>query len=210
MQNLIFSTEAAKESMKSSRRISTPGIHEDVKLTSVTIDKSKSGADYMEFRYDKDDGAYAVQRVWSPSLDNLRLNDGETEADAAQREVNSKLQHIQHVLDTYLPSNQSTIIAGSYQEFCDISKRRLEPAMKDVKLRIKLLMDAEGQYVQFPRFTPYIEKQVDGQASRLFITDWEKDKRMTKAAPKDGANGAILGFTGTEKNSEAKASDLPF
>ena len=210
MQNLIFSTEAAKESMKSSRRISTPGIHEDVKMTSVTIDKSKSGADFMEFRFDREDGAYAVQRVWAPSLDNLRVNEGETEADAAQREVNSRLQHIQHMLDTYLPSNQSTIVAASYQEFCDQAKRRLEPVVKDVNLRIKLLMDAEGQYVQFPRFTPYIEKQVEGQSSKLFITEWEKDKRMTKAAVKDGANGAIVGQFTPKGNDEAKASDLPF
>jgi hypothetical protein len=208
MQNLIFSTEAAKSSMKSSaRRINIPGIHENVTMKSIEIGKSpNSGSEFMEFRFEKEDGAYQLQRVWAPNLDNLRVNDGETEAEAAQREVNGKLQHIQHVLDTYLPSNQSTIVAGSYSEFCDIAKRRLDPAIKDVTLRIKLLMDSEGQYVQFPRFTPYIEKQVEGQSSRLFITDWEKQNRMTKAEPKSETNGAIIG--GPTNNDTS--SDLPF
>jgi hypothetical protein len=207
MQNLIFSSESAKQSMKSSRRISTPGIHEDVTMTSITIDKSKSGAEYTEFRFEKDNRDYQLQRVWSPNLENLRLNEGETESEAAQREVNGKLQHIQHILNTYLPSNQSNIVAGSFREFVDIAKRRLDPAIKDVKLRIKLLMDGEGQYVQFPRFTPYVEKQVEGQASRLFITDWEKENRMKKAEPKSETGSAIIGGTTSSNDS---SDDLPF
>lgn len=204
---LTFTSDAAKTDMKNARRVNKPGIHDGMKMTNIDISESKSGAKYTEFRFENEHGDYALQRVWNPNLDNLRVNEGETEQEAAQREVNGKLQHVQHVLDTYLPSNQSSIAAGSYTEFVDIAKRRLDPVIKDVTLRIKLLMDADGQYVQFPRFTPYIEKQVEGQNSRLFITDWEKTHRMTKAEVKSESSSAIIG--GPTSN-DVNTDNLPF
>ena len=135
------------------------------------------------------------------------INDGETQEQAAQREVNGKLQHIQHALETFLPSNQTVITASSYKEFTETAIRRLLPAVKDVPLRIKLLVDSKGQYVQFPRFTPYVEKQVEGQKSRLFITEWEQANRMTKAEPSSETGSSIIG--GSNSSSESN-DDLPF
>jgi hypothetical protein len=196
----LFSSAEAKKSLKK-KYISNPGIKSDLEITEIEVGQSQGGNQYIDFTYDSPEGSYR-HRVWAPNMDP-ELKDGENKEDIVKRNVNSALQHLVHVLETYLPSDKAAVTASSFEDFCNQTKSRLMPVIKGVKLRGKLLLDSNKQYVQFPRFTPYIEK-MDNDESILFISDWEMKNRMKR--PEAPAEGGALGGNGNDKSND----DLPF
>ena len=195
---MLFSSESAKKSQKK-QYISTPGIKSDLEMTKIEMGSSQNGNGYIDFSFDSPEGGYR-HRVWAPNLEPDAV-EGMTKEEVVQRNVNNSLQHLVHILETYLPSDKANITASSFEDFCNQAMSRLTPVFKGVKLRGKLLLDSNKQYVQFPRFTPYIEK-MSNDTSVLFISDWEMANRM-KRPEAPTSEGAL-------NNPTENQDDLPF
>lgn len=198
----IFNTKSANEVLgdPSKRSRMSVGIHSNCYLDTVEIAKSKSNVDFMDFIFvKKDDNSTTTQRIWFPNGNPQPVN-GESPEQALEKEIKGKLAHIVKIMNCFV-NKDSDINAGSFMEFCEIAKSKIEKSgYKTQPVYLKLIYDKDGIFTQFPKFPNYIQKQVDGEPCMIEISKWEKENRMTAAeikAPK-------------EDNPLIDTSELPF
>ena len=197
----------AKEAQPSRNSKFGAGIQENAELTEVTLGETQSGKKFLDFIFTrKETQEFHNKRVWYPG-DTPRVRDGETEAQAAQREVNEALEHIISIVETYLPSDKAAIMANNFEDFCKKAQKKLKGHFEGKKVRVKILYDQNGVYTQFAKFPPYVELQLEGQRSRLKISRWEQENRMT---PADGPSTDLPFTNSNDLGPVADADDLPF
>ena len=197
--------KTAKETLKSNTKRTRlkPGIHTGVYLEEAKVTETANGKPFLEFMFvKKDSNEIAPKRVWFPS-EKPYLREGETEEQAAQREINEALGHIVTILECYVSSDESEIVASSFAEFCDIAVQRImASSFEELPVRLKLIYDSDGKFTAFPRFPNYIERDVVDKPVNLYFSKWELANRMTPAVEETMS---------AESNSSIVVSDeLPF
>lgn len=157
------------------------GIHTNCSLSSVNVTDS-----YMDFNYEDPEGRVHNKRVWFPDPTKPPTpKDGESVAEAIQRDGQERAQHITLHLKHINPGDDSwmAVSGASLKAYADNAKRYLDLYKGDGKINLKLTLDKDLQWSEFSRFPTYLERFVDGQEPNLRFSAWELENRSPKAAP---------------------------
>lgn len=150
------------------------GIHTNCSVTSLEV-----GDNYVDINFSDSEGRVHNKRLWAPNDKYPR--DGETSADALQRESRARLSHIVSLMHIFLGEDViAKFQANTYEDFILKAVAMLNPKLKTKKVNLKLIYDADGVYSTFGNFPDYIEEYVEGVPSKLAYTTWEKKNRCTQ------------------------------
>lgn len=169
------------------------GVHSKCKVVSV-----EKGDNFIDFNYESEDGdLYHNKRVWFPSVDKLYPRDGETVAQAFDRDVNERLAHIVKHLRIFLsPEEIEKFQAPDFESFAEKAALVLNDRVLSSKyVNLSLIYDSDGEYSTFGRYPNYIEEYVEGKEPTIGPSDWERKNRMTpKEEPKVDENDTQSGI----------------
>lgn len=172
---LIFDAE-----VKTQRGIKIPfGIHTNCKVTSLV-----KGENYVDINFEDQEGRTHNKRLWEPN--GKFPKQGETSAEALQRESVENLAHIVKVLHIFLGEESlAAIKAETYEGFIDKAIKAVTPRLNSETVNLKLIYDAEGIYSTFGKFPDYIEKYIPEEKSKLSYSKWEKENRSEYKGEQD-------------------------
>lgn len=152
-----------------------PGIHEGVTVTGVEV-----GDRWLDFNYANSDGDYNNKRIWFPELDKIRVDEGQSIADALKEADEVAFGHmVTHMRIFLSPDELNTFSAPDLKTAAIKCAALLTPRLKEQKINLKITFDKDGVWTRIPD-KKYIEKNVEGQPTTLAFTDWELKNRMTK------------------------------
>lgn len=131
------------------------------------------------------------KRLWEPNGNYPR--DGETKAEALEREATRNMSHIVHIAHLFLGKDELNKISGNtYDDFMTNAIKVLTPdVLKKHKVNLKLIYDSDGIYSTFGNFPDYLELYVEGKEPELKYTKWELENRTT---PKEAIRPSGEGF----------------
>jgi len=122
----------------------------------------------------------------------VRARENENLEDAYQRSVRENLQHINLLMEIFLPADViDNFEAPDEMAYMEKAKKLLDPVLHTKKVNLKLIYDRELQFSEFPRYatqycsetkerTSYIELHEKEKEPKIFYTKWEKDNRIER------------------------------
>ena len=151
------------------------GIHK-VTFSGVTYDATSNSSDIT---FHDATGASARKRLFHEA----KVFDGMTAAQAVDARNKKNLGFYYSLYLALLGEDAIKRLPGAdtYEVFIRLIENGLATA-KGKKVWLKLIMDKEGVYVEFPRYGSWIEE--DKEVTTLHISE----KELTKAAPKQEAD----------------------
>lgn len=173
--SLIFTNELTPKTPKI-----PVGIHINCRITSV-----KLGEGFFDINFESPDGAIHNKRLWDPKGSYPKQKeDGSTETtnEAKFREEASNLTHVVKIMHIVLGEKAIMELPElEYTAFLKKAETLLTPkVLEKVRVNLKLIYDADGQYSVFGNFPDYIELHVPNEEPKLSFTKWELANRLTK------------------------------
>ncbi|WP_333640713.1 hypothetical protein [Mesotoga prima] len=154
------------------------GIHAACEVVSL-----EKGDDFVDINFRDSENKTHNKRLWSPKGNYPK--DGETTAQALEREAKRSLSHIVKLMSIFLTENDiKAMPALDYDPFIDKAISMLSNKLSTKKVNLKLIYDSDGVYSTFGNFPDYIEEYVEGQEPTLQYSKWELENRCTPGGPK--------------------------
>lgn len=205
----MYSNKIATEQLNSSSKYLATGIHDNVLLQSIRIDKSPAGNQFIEFTFGKD-GAIVTHTEWEPSKFN-----GMTDADL-QVKQNNLYNRVKQIMRCYYSEDVfDNFECNTFNEFITFVKSTLDAAAP-TPVRLKVVYNDKG-YTTLPTYSKYkfiepmsVEKsELKREAIDKFERPIVADKETTKdpLAVADSSKENVM--VGSEKNSDP-STVLPF
>ena len=109
---MIYSSQRAQAIQKKDIAYLAAGIHDNVVLESIRVDKSLNGNNFIEFKFVAKDGKFMTHTEWEPSKsDNMSDED-------LQRKCDNQFARIDQILECYYPNPEDRVFNGeSFKEF---------------------------------------------------------------------------------------------
>lgn len=171
------------------------GIHEGVTLEPATM-----GDNYFDIHVSNEAGEVQNKRIWFPDENKIYVKQDETFEEAVKRDTLDRLEHLVSLVEVAWDKEVAEgIQAGSFKEFCEIVLE-LVNKKEGMKINVKLIYDKAGDYSEFPYFTPYLEKHVEGQKPTLRFSKYELEKRMTPNPTLQSDKAVLPGAANDIKN----------
>jgi hypothetical protein len=181
------------------------GIHENVTLINVTLEKAKKDPfnPFLKFHFKGEDGQLNNHTEWP-------IEDGDA------KKIANFMKRIKHICTKFVP--EVNLSGSTFEEFAGQVIALLTPHFGKVKVRIKLTY-SYSNYVSIPRYVPFIESMAvakdesqlkiksveDGGIDKMVKDEGSNPQLSTTGAP--GGTGATAGFP---SNGATDEDDLPF
>jgi hypothetical protein len=124
-----------------------PGIHEDVEFTGIEFHTSPNGNDYMLFTFTKGNSIFNHTEYESRDNDPEKL---------ISKKAN-QIKRVKHIVTKFISEEVYDVTATSYKEFYEKTVTLLKDNYKNVKVRIKIVLN-NNNYTTLPNYTPFIER----------------------------------------------------
>ena len=141
------------------------GIHDDMELVEVKVEKSPKGNNFIAFTFNDPEGRVLTKTEWQPTG---------PEDDVLIKKVQNQAKRIKHIMTKYMSEDQTKIEYDTDQwvKYASTVKAKLDAVKKGVKVRIKATYDNQN-YVTLPNYTPFIER-MDVEETGLLIQSIDK------------------------------------
>jgi hypothetical protein len=207
-ENIVFIVDEKIESEGRKFNFIDFGIHDNVMLTDIVIEKSPTGKDYLAFTFTSEDGKQLTKTEWKPAIKDDQGHD------ILLSKIKNQVIRIKHIMKRYL-SDEDTKVEYNYDnwvKYASAVKAKLDPVKGSAKMRIKAVYDDKG-YVTLPRYVPFIESMAIPKAdSKLIILSSDKKERTTGDVEVKTSNPFDTPTTEptTFQVEAPKGNDLPF
>lgn len=205
-ENIVFIVDEKIESEERKFNFIDFGIHENVMLTDITIDKSPTGKDYLSFTFTSEDGRQLTKTEWQPTIKD---DQGQ---DILLSKIKNQAKRIKHIMTKYMSVDETKIEYNYNQwvKYASAVKAKLDPVKGNSKMRIKATYDTKG-YVTLPNYVPFIESMAIPKAdSELKILSSDKKERSQANGDVEVPTSNPFEDTFTAATSGDKSEDLPF
>jgi hypothetical protein len=123
------------------------GIHENVKLTNIRIDKTKNGLNFIEYTFKDLDGNMCKHTEFEPTK---RIGEDEL---TFQRRVENLMRRMLQVIRIYTSENFE---AASFNDMAELIKAKLDAVKDNILVRIKVVYQwSEDKKTDFTRLPMY-------------------------------------------------------
>lgn len=163
----MISTKKNVDNINSKYAPFTVGVHTGVDLDSIEVATTTTGKPYLKLRFiQKEDRMAHTHMIWYPSGTATPRN-GESNAQANEREVNSFLDQIVTLLMAFgYTDKEATISADNVESLGDIFVTKMKQKIGKAKVNVILQEKKDSEYVEFPRYN-FIEIYEEGKPSKL-------------------------------------------
>lgn len=162
----MISTKKNVDNINSKYAPFTVGVHTGVDLDSIEVATTTTGKPYLKLRFIHKDRMAHTHMIWYPSGTATPRN-GESNAQANEREVNSFLDQIVTLLMAFgYTDKEATISADNVESLGDIFVTKMKQKIGKAKVNVILQEKKDSEYVEFPRYN-FIETYEEGKPSRL-------------------------------------------
>lgn len=186
------------------------GIHSNVKLTAVAYQPAKEGSDNycLAFTFKDDKGRELRHTEWpiDPAMvEKQAISDGKDPNKEISKRMQSQGIRIKHIVTKVVPKERAVVPkVTSFQQYANAIVNLLKPALPSGPLHAKVLINNRG-YSEFPGYTPFLEKQVEGEDTVLEISPRERARiNQNKSKSED------LDMPGGAPESDISDDDAPF
>lgn len=146
---MIYSSQRAQAIQKKDIAFLTAGIHDNITLDSIRIDKSINGNYFIEMKFISEDGKYMTHTEWEPTKSPNMTDDD------LQRKCDNQFKRFDQILECYYPNAEDRAFLGeSFKGLIDWISEKLNAANKNTKLRLKVVYNDRG-YTTLPRYCVY-------------------------------------------------------
>lgn len=176
------------------------GINDDVKLKSVTVEKSPQGKDFLRATFENEAGQTAEFTEWKNEK-NMWIK---TDEDLQNRD-NIQFGRILQLINSF--TTAPDVELNSFTDMINWVKATLDPFIPtNKKLRLKVIYDKKG-YTQVSKYGTYVEPMnVKESQIKLFKNDLLE--RPVKADEEKPADPLAINTDSTPVTE--KTDDLPF
>jgi hypothetical protein len=143
--NFTYNTDSIQTIQKSDVTFLDAGIHENITLTAVRIDKTVNGVDFLELTFINDEGKTLKQTEFEPS----RFPGSDDKA--WERTIAIKVSRLMDYVYLYYPKGSLKNETNTYGEFIKWVAELLSKVDDNIKLRIKAVYQPNG-FVTLPRY----------------------------------------------------------
>jgi hypothetical protein len=203
MQTILFSTQnAAQAAPKQDSLFLDGGIHENVKLTNVRIDKTQDGSDFIEFTFTNPEGRQLKQTEYSPR----RFPNQSDEK--FQESINTSLNLMTDIFECFYEKGTQAKQTESFLEYITWVKQILDATGLATPLRIKATYKLNG-FVTLAKNSKYtfiermdanpvkVVKMRGDQFERPVVADKEQNEGTVVNATQRFMDAADTQFTAT-------------
>jgi len=154
------------------------GIHSKVMFMGVVQDGS-----YVDINFQNDSGQQIHKRLFTP--DGSRPKEGESAAEAIERQQTNNLKHLVHMLRVvYGDDAVQSIEAPTYDKFIEKCVTLLNPK-KGFLVNLKVVFDRSGKWPDLGFFpSSYVEAFTEGKEVSLKFTKTEQEAINTNSGEK--------------------------
>lgn len=146
---MIYSSQRAQAIQKKDIAFLGAGIHDNVTLESVRVDKSPSDNSFIEFKFVAPDGKSVIHTEWEPR------KIGDMTDDMLQIKCDNQFARIDQILECFYPNKESRQFTGeNFTQFINWVATMLNNADKSIRLRIKVVYNNNG-YTTLPKYAKY-------------------------------------------------------
>ena len=148
------------------------GIHDNMELTEVKVDKSPKGNNFIVFTFNDPEGRVLTKTEWQPTG---------PEDDVLLKKAHNQTKRIKHIMTKFMAEEHTKIeydTEEGWVKYVSTVKAKLDAVIGTTKVRIKAIYDYQN-YVTLPNYTPFIER-MDVEKTGLAIQSIDK---ITKDAP---------------------------
>lgn len=151
------------------------GIHEGVMFMGVVKD-----AGFCDINFQNSQGQVIHKRLFTP--DGSKPKEGESAAEAVERQTGNNLKHVVHLLRIiYGDDSAAQVEAPTYDKFMDKVISLVNPK-KGFLVNLKVTPDRTGKYSDLGFFpTSYLEAFVEGTPTQLRFTKREQETLNSSA-----------------------------
>lgn len=211
---MIYSSQRAQAIQKKDIAFLSAGIHDDVVLDSIRVDKSINGNNFVEFKFVSKDGKFMTHTEWEPAkLDSMTNED-------LQKKCDNQFSRIDQILQCFYPNAEDRVFNGeNFVEFINWVAEKLNNADKSITLRLKVVYNNSG-YTTLPKYAKYrfiepmtIVNNNESVIVKLNIDNFEKpviaDNEQSNPNPLT-SNSSFTVVNGTLDTTNSNSNDLPF
>lgn len=168
------------------------GINENVKFVDLAYEPAKEGSQNMclSFYFEDSKGAQLRHTEWPIDIEETKqraAKRGDDPNTAVQKRFQAQGVRIKHIATKVLPEEQVVVPKSStFAQYAQGVVNLLKPHLPKGPFRLKVLLNNKN-YSTLPPYTPFIETQVEGEATRLKIGT---DEKVTPSGK--NANGGNL------------------
>lgn len=210
---MIYSSQRAQAIQKKDVAYLTAGIHDNITLDSIRVDKSINGNNFIEFKFIAKDGKFMTHTEWEPSK-----SDSMSDEDL-QRKCDNQFARIDQILECYYPNSEDRVFNGeNFKEFINWVAEKLNNADKSILLRIKVVYNNSG-YTTLPKYAKYrfiepmtIVNNNESVIVKLNIDQFEKPivADLEQSNPNPLISSSFTTVNGTLDNTDSNPNGLPF
>ena len=203
----MYSSERAEAIVMKDVAFLEAGIHDNVKLDNVRIDKSINGNYFIEFKFDKD-GKTMTHTEWEPSKNSPQGTLSEQEF---QIKCDNQFKRLSQILKCWYTKEELSFNGESFKELIDWVKEKADNVDKSKLLRIKVVYNNSG-YTTLPKYAKYtfIEPMsvVDAGESKIVKLGMDLFTKPVVADLEKSDPSPLVGLS--TDNSNADPNGLPF
>lgn len=176
------------------------GINDDVKLKSVTVEKSPQGKDFLRVTFENEAGQTAEFTEWKNEK-NMWIK---TDEDLQNRD-NIQFGRILQLINSF--TTAPDVELNSFTDMINWVKATLDPFIPtNKKLRLKVIYDKKG-YTQVSKYGTYVEP-MDVKESQIKLFKNDLLERPVKADEEKPTDPLAINTDSTPVTE--KTDDLPF
>lgn len=146
---MIYSSQRAQAITKKDVAYLGAGIHDNIKLDTIRVDKSINGKNFIEFKFVAEDGRFATHTEYEP------VKSGDQTDEALQVKCDNQFSRIDQILECFYPNPEDRVFNGEgFKAFTDWVADMLNKADKTILLRVKIVYNDNG-YTTLPKYAKY-------------------------------------------------------
>ena len=163
-----FNITPETKSEETSRNFIDVGIHENVELINVKLDKSPNGNNFIVFEFSKD-GKVLTHTEWEPK---------DNDPEVLKSKIENQMKRLKHIATKFVSGDDLNISADNFENLAAKYIAILGNKYKGVKVRVKVVYSNNG-FTTLPKYIPFIENMNDTpkEKSKLEIISID---RMTR------------------------------
>lgn len=204
---MIYSSQRAQAITKKDVAYLEAGIHDNVRLDSVRVDKSINDLNFIEFKFVAEDGRYMTHTEWEPRKSDMD-ND-----ESLQKKYDNQFSRMDQILQCFYPNDEDRVFnSESFKELINWVADMLNKADKSILLRIKVVYNDKG-YTTLPKYAMYrfIEPMsvVNENKSVIVKLNIDRFEKPVIADTEKSTKNPLAGDAFSKNNSSETNNDNP-
>ena len=205
----MYNTKEANAQINSESKYLSAGIHDNVYLTNIRVDKSPMGNKFLEITFSKDD-KQVIHTEWEPKMFNGQ------KAEDFNTMCNRQLGRLLQILNCYYPKDKLEFSCNDFDELTQWVNNMLKPivdkTVPNIPVRLKVVFNKRG-FTTLPSYAKYtfIEPMnlKEGETSKIEKLNIDLFERPIQADKETSNDVLDTPKTATAETATANG-DLPF